>query len=243
MKQEKGLTLVALISIIVILLITSGIVTYSVISSKKSEDIDNNDSNVIEEKTEIGLSEELNLDYTEDGAFLMTIDSVYTWAGRGTMVEGKILRGTIKTGDTVQILGMDVDTKTTTIARIEQSRTEIPQAKIGEEVTVLLSDYHRSEIIIGQVLAQEDSILVRNNIEASVVMNNDNSIETLKNLTDLKCYIRNTEIPIEIKLNPETEGNIINVKLENSIAVEKGMKFNIKDNNSSVAECTILNIY
>lgn len=241
MKKEKGIALVALISIIIILLVASGIVTYIVISSKTNEEDSGN--NIIIEEEDVKVQEEFNLAYTEEGAFLMTVDSVYTWTGRGTMVEGKILRGTIKTGDTVQILGMDVDTKTTTIVRIEQSRTEIPQAKIGEEVTVLLSDYHRSEIIIGQVLAQEDSILVRNNIEASVVMNNDNSIETLKNLTDLKCHIRNTEIPIEIKLNPETEENIINVKLENSIAVEEGMKFTIKSNNDSVAECTITNIY
>lgn len=238
MKKEKGIALVALISIIIILLVASGIVTYIVISSKTNEEDSGN--NIIIEEEDVKVQEEFNLAYTEEGAFLMTVDSVYTWTGRGTMVEGKILRGTIKTGDTIQILGMGEDTKMTTIARIEQSRTEIPQAKIGEKVTVLLSDYHRSEIIIGQVLAQENSILVSSNIESSVKMNNDNNVEILEKLANPTCYIRDIEIPIEIDLKEE---NVININLENSIAVEKGMKFTIKNNNDAIAECTITNVY
>lgn len=239
MKKEKGIALVALISMIVVLLVASGIVTYIVVSSKTNED--NSDNNIIIEEEYVEVPKKFNLAYTEEGAFLMIVDDVYTWAGHGTMVEGKILRGTIKAGDAVQILGMGEDTKTTTIARVEQSRTEIPQAKIGEEVTVLLSDYDRTEIIIGQVLAQEDSISVSNNIEASVTINNGNSIEILEELTNPTCYIRDIEIPIKIKIN--SEENVIDINLENSIAVEEGMKFTIKSNNDSVAECTITNIY
>ncbi len=262
MKQEKGISLVVLILIIVILLVSSTILTYVVLSSKKSNitenkepvtnsipDIDNlkeNDkNNVIEIQgaDSVDSHKNLNLTYDERGAFLMTVEQVYTRSGHGTMVEGTILRGTIKTGDTVQILGMDEDAKTTTIARVEQSRTEISTGKIGDKVTVLLSDYERNEIIIGQVLAQENSILVSNNIEVSVQMNNDKNVEELKNLTNLKCSIRNIEVPIKINFNVEIEDSIINILLEDSIALEKEMKFTIKDDNSSIAECTIIKVY
>lgn len=262
MKQEKGISLVVLVLIIVILLIASGVLAYIVLSPEKSNITENKDqasniitdtdnlkendnNNVIENPSldTVKLPENFNLTYDENGAFLMTVNSVYTWAGHGTMIEGTILRGTIKAGDTVQILGMDENTKTTTITRVEQSRTEISSGKIGDTVTVLLSDYARNEIIVGQVLAQENSILVSPNIEVRVQMSNDKSIEILKDLTDLKCSIMNIEIPIKIELGSKSEENIINMYLENSIAIEKEMHLTIKDSNGIVAECTVTNIY
>ena len=191
----------------------------------------------------IELEKDLNLNYEKNGAFLMTVDNIYTLTGRGTMVEGTILRGSVKAGDTIQILGIDSNVKTTTIDRVEQSRKEIPEGKIGENVTVLLHDYHRSEIFVGQVLAQENSILVSNNIKVSIQMNDNKDIKTLENLSDLNGYFRNINIPCKLSLIDEKNNNIINLLLDHSVAVERGMKFPIKNGNNIIAECTVIDIY
>ena len=97
-----------------------------------------------------------NTDLTNDktGAFLMPINDVFSISGKGTVVTGRIERGTISIGDTIQIIGLNHDIITTTVLKIEYMKKELDSAKAGDVVGIVLKDVSKDDIEIGQVLAQ-----------------------------------------------------------------------------------------
>ena len=127
--------------------------------------------------SEIGVSavqklvEELDVYVPEperdiDKPFLMPIEDVFTISGRGTVVTGRIESGIVKTGDALEIVGIN-DTTTTTCTGVEMFRKSLDEGRAGENCGVLLRGIERDAVERGQVLAQPGSITPHTEFEAS----------------------------------------------------------------------------
>ena len=128
--------------------------------------------------SEIGISavqklvEELDVYVPEperdiDKPFLMPIEDVFTISGRGTVVTGRIESGIVKTGDSLEIVGIN-DTTTTTCTGVEMFRKSLDEGRAGENCGVLLRGIEREAVERGQVLAQPGSITPHTEFEAEI---------------------------------------------------------------------------
>jgi elongation factor Tu len=128
--------------------------------------------------SEIGVSavqklvEELDVYVPEperdiDKPFLMPIEDVFTISGRGTVVTGRIESGIVKTGDALEIVGIN-DTTTTTCTGVEMFRKSLDEGRAGENCGVLLRGIEREAVERGQVLAQPGSITPHTEFEAEI---------------------------------------------------------------------------
>ena len=92
-----------------------------------------------------------------DQDFLMPVEDVFSISGRGTVVTGRIEKGTIKVGETVEIVGFG-DTKTTTVTGVEMFRKEMEQGQAGDNCGILLRGIKKEDVERGQVLCKPKSI-------------------------------------------------------------------------------------
>ena len=103
-----------------------------------------------------------------DKPFLMPIEDVFTITGRGTVVTGRVERGQIKTGDTVQIVGLQDEIKQTVVTGVEMFRKLMDYAEAGDNIGCLLRGVERKEVERGQVLAKPGSINPHTKFEGEV---------------------------------------------------------------------------
>ena len=102
-----------------------------------------------------------------DKPFLLAIEDVLTITGRGTVVTGRVERGTVKMGEEVEIVGIK-DTKKTVITGIEMFRKQLDMAQAGDNAGILLRGVNRDEVVRGQVLAKPGSVTPHTKFTASV---------------------------------------------------------------------------
>ncbi|MFG5142487.1 EF-Tu/IF-2/RF-3 family GTPase, partial [Campylobacter lari] len=108
-----------------------------------------------------------------DKDFLMPIEDVFSISGRGTVVTGRIEKGVVKVGDTIEIVGIR-DTQTTTVTGVEMFRKEMDQGEAGDNVGVLLRGTKKEDVERGMVLAKPKSITPHTDFEAEVyILNKD----------------------------------------------------------------------
>ena len=93
-----------------------------------------------------------------DKPFLMPVEDVFSITGRGTVATGRVERGTVKVQDTVEIVGLTEETRSTVVTGVEMFRKLLDQAIAGDNIGVLLRGVQRNEIERGQVLAKPGSI-------------------------------------------------------------------------------------
>lgn len=93
-----------------------------------------------------------------DKPFLMPVEDVFTITGRGTVATGRVERGELKLGDTVEIVGLSEEKKSTTVTGIEMFRKMLDSAVAGDNIGALLRGVDRKEIERGQVLAKPGTI-------------------------------------------------------------------------------------
>ena len=103
-----------------------------------------------------------------DQPFLMPIEDVMTISGRGTVVTGRVERGTVKLQDEVEIVGLSKESKKTTITGVEMFRKILDQAEAGDNIGALLRGIQRSEVERGQVLAKPGTIHPHTKFKAQV---------------------------------------------------------------------------
>src|SRR5229473_197518 len=103
-----------------------------------------------------------------DKAFLMSVEDVFGIKGRGTVATGRIERGTIKVGESVQIVGMKEETRTVVVTGVEMFNKLLPEGLAGDNVGCLLRGVERSEVERGQVLAKPGSITPHTRFNAEV---------------------------------------------------------------------------
>ncbi|HIJ84748.1 MAG TPA: elongation factor Tu, partial [Magnetococcales bacterium] len=177
-----------------------------------------------------------------DGKFLMPIEDVFTISGRGTVVTGRIERGVVNVGDTVAIVGLK-DTQTTTCTGVEMFRKLLDQGQAGDNVGVLLRGTKREDVERGQVLAAPNSITPHTRFKAGCyILTKEEGGRHTPFFSNYRpqFYFRTTDVTGILKLPEGTEmimpgDNVtLEVELIAPIAMEKGLRFAIREGGRTV---------
>ena len=174
--------------------------------------------------------------------FLMPIEDVFSISGRGTVVTGRVERGVVNVNDEIEILGIK-DTSKTVCTGVEMFRKLLDRGEAGDNVGVLLRGTKREEVERGQVLAKPGSIKPHKKFKAEAyVLNKDEGgrhTPFFKNYRP-QFYFRTTDVTGTIELPSGTEmvmpGDNVSVTVEllTPIAMDKGLKFAIREGGRTV---------
>jgi len=186
-----------------------------------------------------------------DKPFLMSVEDVFTITGRGTVVTGRVERGVLHLGDQVEIVGLSHDIKKTVVTGIEMFRKLLDEAQAGDNIGVLLRGVEKKEVERGQVLAIPGSITPHTLFkgEVYVLTKEEGGRHTpFFNGYRPQFYFRTTDVTGEIKLPqgvemvmPGDNANI-DVKLIYPIAMEKGLRFAIREGGRTVGAGVVTDI-
>ena len=185
-----------------------------------------------------------------DQAFLMPIEDVFSIAGRGTVVTGRVERGIIKVGEEVEIVGIK-DTAKTTCTGVEMFRKLLDEGRAGENVGVLLRGTKREEVERGQVLAKPGTIKPHTRFEGEVyVLSKEEGGRHTPFFKGYRpqFYFRTTDVTGSCEL-PEGVEMVMpgdNVKLDITliapIAMEEGLRFAIREGGRTVGAGVVAKI-
>ena len=182
-------------------------------------------------------------DRPTDGDFLMPVEDVFSITGRGTVATGRVERGTVKVSDEVEIIGLTTERKKTVITGVEMFRKLLDQAEAGDNVGLLLRGIQRNEIERGQVLAKPGSIHPHTKFKAQVyVLTKEEGGRHTPFFNGYRpqFYFRTTDVTGVIDLPAGTEmvmpGDNIDMTIEliTPIAMEKGLRFAIREGGRTV---------
>ncbi len=177
-----------------------------------------------------------------DKPFLLPVEDVFSITGRGTVATGRVERGTVKVGDTVEIVGIK-DTRSAVITGVEMFRKLLDQAEAGDNIGVLLRGIAREDIVRGQVLAKPKSVTPHSEFKAEVyVLTKEEGGRHTAFFSNYRpqFYFRTTdvtgviELPEGIEMVMPGDNTQMTVKLIHPIAVEKGTKFSIREGGRTV---------
>ena len=182
-------------------------------------------------------------DRPTDKPFLMPVEDVFTITGRGTVATGRVERGTVKVGDTVEIVGLAEEPKQTVVTGVEMFRKLLDLAEAGDNIGALLRGVDRKEIERGQVLAKPGSIHPHTKFKAQVyVLTKDEGGRHTPFFNGYRpqFYFRTTDVTGVIQLPEGTEmcmpgDNVkMDVELITPIAIEVGLRFAIREGGRTV---------
>jgi len=177
-----------------------------------------------------------------DLPFLMPIEDVFSIAGRGTVVTGRVERGIVKVGDEIEIVGLK-DTMKTTCTGVEMFRKLLDEGRAGENIGVLLRGTKRDEVERGQVLSKPGAITPHTRFEAEVyVLSKEEGGRHTPFFKGYRpqFYFRTTDVTGTVELPEGVEmvmpGDNINmvVTLINPIAMDDGLRFAIREGGRTV---------
>ena len=177
-----------------------------------------------------------------DGAFLMPIEDVFSIAGRGTVVTGRVERGVVKVGEEVEIVGIK-DTSKTTCTGVEMFRKLLDEGQAGDNVGVLLRGVKRTEVERGQVLAKPASITPHTRFESEVyILTKEEGGRHTPFFKGYRpqFYFRTTDVTGAVTLPQDMEmvmpgDNVrMEVDLIAPIAMEDGLRFAIREGGRTV---------
>jgi elongation factor Tu len=186
-----------------------------------------------------------------DKDFLMPVEDVFSITGRGTVATGRIERGIIKTGDPVQILGMGAENLTSTITGVEMFRKILDRGEAGDNVGLLLRGVEKEQITRGMVICKPGTVTPHAKFKAEVyVLSKEEGGRHTPffNKYRPQFYFRTTDVTGEIKLPAGIEmvmpgDNVtIEVELINKIAMEKGLRFAIREGGRTVGSGQVTEI-
>ena len=185
-----------------------------------------------------------------DGAFLLPVEDVFSISGRGTVVTGRIERGIVKVGESLEIIGIS-DTAVTTCTGVEMFRKLLDQGQAGDNVGVLLRGTKREDVQRGQVLAKPGSIKPHDHFTGEIyVLSKDEGGRHTPFFNNYRpqFYFRTTDVTGSIELPKDKEmvmpgDNVsITVKLINPIAMEEGLRFAIREGGRTVGAGVVAKI-
>ena len=185
-----------------------------------------------------------------DKPFLMPIEDTMTITGRGTVVTGRVERGTLKLGENVEIVGIK-ETAKSVVTGIEMFRKLLDEARAGDNIGALLRGINREEVVRGQVLSKPGSVNPHHKFKASVyVLSKEEGGRHkpfFKNYRP-QFYFRTTDVTGVIELAEGVEmvmpgDNVeMTVELIHPIAVEKGTRFSIREGGRTVGAGNVSDI-
>ena len=185
-----------------------------------------------------------------DKPFLMPIEDVFGIKGRGTVVTGRVERGMVKVGDTVEIVGLR-DTRSTVVTGVEMFRKLLDSGQAGDNIGCLLRGIERDDVERGQVLAAPGSIKPLTNFEGEVyVLSKDEGGRHTPFFNGYRpqFYIRTTDVTGSLHLGEGVEmimpgdRTTITAELITPVAIEKGSRFAIREGGRTVGAGTITEI-
>ncbi|MDD2450953.1 elongation factor Tu [Sulfurovum sp.] len=185
-----------------------------------------------------------------DKDFLMPIEDIFTIQGRGTVVTGKVDRGTVCVGNEVEIVGIK-DTMKTTVTGVEMFRKEMDCGEAGDNCGVLIRGIDKNQVQRGMVLCKPGSITPHSKFEAEVyVLTKEEGGRHTPFFDNYRpqFYVRTTDVTGSIKLQEGTEmvmpgDNVkINVELIAPVALEQGTKFAIREGGRTVGAGVVAKI-
>ena len=186
-----------------------------------------------------------------DKPFLMPVEDVFTITGRGTVASGRIDRGTIKLNDEVEIIGLKEDVRKTVVTGIEMFRKTMQQGEAGDNIGALLRGVDRKEIERGQVLAKPGSIQTHTNFLAEVyVLTKEEGGRHTPFFTNYRpqFYFHTTdvtgvvELPEGVEMVMPGDNVTFDVELIAPVAIEKGLKFTVREGGRTVGAGTVSEI-
>jgi elongation factor Tu len=185
-----------------------------------------------------------------DQPFLMPIEDVFSIEGRGTVVTGRVERGIIKVGQEVQIIGIR-DTQKTTVTGVEMFRKLLDQGQAGDNVGCLLRGIKKEDVERGQVLAIPNSITPHTKFsgEVYVLTKEEGGRHTaFKNGYRPQFYFRTTDVtgicnlPEGVQMVMPGDHITMNIELICPIAMEKGLRFAIREGGKTVGAGRVVEI-
>ena len=179
--------------------------------------------------------------------FLMAVEDVFSITGRGTVATGRIERGVLKIGDTIEIVGLK-DTQTTTVTGIEMFQKTLEEGLAGDNVGILIRGIQKEDIERGMVLAQPGTITPHKKFEAEVyVLTKEEGGRHTPFFTGYRpqFYVRTTDVTGTIIQFTGDDGSATDMvmpgdrikmtaELINPIAIEQGMRFAIREGGRTV---------
>ena len=186
-----------------------------------------------------------------DGDFLMPVEDVFSITGRGTVATGRVERGVVKVQDEVEIVGLSTEKKKTVVTGVEMFRKLLDQAEAGDNIGVLLRGIDRKDIERGQVLAKPGSIHPHTKFKAQVyVLTKEEGGRHTPFFNGYRpqFYFRTTDVTGVIELPAGTEmvmpGDNVSMTIEliTPIAIEKGLRFAIREGGRTVGSGVVADI-
>ena len=178
-----------------------------------------------------------------DQPFLMSVEDVFSITGRGTVATGRIERGRIKVGEAIEIVGLQDAPLASTVTGVEMFRKLLDQGEAGDNAGLLLRGIEKNQIRRGMVLCKPGSITPHTEFkgEVYVLSKEEGGRHTpFFNKYRPQFYFRTTDVTGEVELNAGTEmvmpgdNTNLTVKLIQPIAMEKGLKFAIREGGRTV---------
>jgi elongation factor Tu len=182
-----------------------------------------------------------------DKAFLMAVEDVFSITGRGTVATGRIERGKVKVGETVEVVGIR-DTRSTTVTGVEMFQKTLDEGMAGDNVGLLLRGIQKADIERGMVLAKAKSITPHTQFESEVyILSKEEGGRHTPFFPGYKpqFYVRTTDVTGTIDSFTADDGTSaemvmpgdrikMNVTLINPVAIEQGMRFAIREGGRTV---------
>jgi elongation factor Tu len=185
-----------------------------------------------------------------DKPFLMPVEDVFSIKGRGTVVTGRVTRGKVKVGETIEIVGIK-PTQSTVVTGVEMFRKTLDEGLAGDNVGVLLRGVEKEQVERGQVLAAAGSVKPHTEFEAEVyVLNKEEGGRHTPFFTGYRpqFYIQTTDVTGEVTLPAGVEmvmpgdSTKMVVKLIVAVALEEGLRFAIREGGHTVGAGVITKI-
>ena len=190
-------------------------------------------------------------DRKADMPFLMPVEDVFTISGRGTVATGRVERGIVKTGETVEIVGLSDEKKSTVVTGLEMFRKTLDFAEAGDNIGALLRGVAKTDVERGQVLAKPGSIHPHTKFKGQVyVLTKDEGGRHTPFFNNYRpqFYFRTTDVTGIISLPEGTEmcmpGDNVDMKVEliTPIAIEKGLRFAIREGGRTVGSGVVIEV-
>jgi elongation factor Tu len=186
-----------------------------------------------------------------DKPFLMPVEDVFSIKGRGTVGTGRIERGIIKVGEEIEIIGLNKETRRTTVTGVEMFNKTLDEGQAGDNVGLLLRGVEKTELERGQVLAKPGSITPHTKFEAEVyVLTKEEGGRHTPFFNNYRpqLYVRTTDVTGSLKLLGGAEmcmpgDNVtLEVELIAPVALEEGVRFAVREGGRTVGSGVVTKV-
>jgi elongation factor Tu len=186
-----------------------------------------------------------------DKPFLMPVEDVFSIKGRGTVGTGRVERGKVHVGDTIEIVGLREEVRKTVVTGVEMFNKTLDDGQAGDNIGVLLRGIEKDDLERGEVLATPGTITPHTNFEAQIyVLTKEEGGRHTPFFTGYRpqFYFRTTDVTAEVSLPAGTEmvmpGDNVNatVKLINPIAMDENLRFAIREGGKTVGAGVVTKI-